>query len=213
MQHSVRMYSIALSVGTLAGCATYRPSPMDSAAELRALASVDLNQFTVGRAGPAEHAEVVHGAFDVSDGLDEREVVVVALTLNPELRAKRAETGEARAALITAGLWPNPEVGVSPRWGIGGASGFSIDADALLQLLRPGERDARQQGARAGADEVRGSILADESRLVGEVRAQRVGVLAAQRLVALHHQVIGLRENALDIVRRRDGTRGRTGPP
>ena len=140
--------------------------------------------------------------FDPADGLDDAEVVAVALTLNPELRAKRAGVGEAQAALITAGLWPNPEVGVSPLWGIDGASGWRVDADALFQLLRPGERDSRKKVAGARVVEVQAEVFADEFRVVGEVRRQRVAVFAAERIVALLKEAVDLRQRADDLVRR-----------
>lgn len=195
-----RFAAVVLSL--VSGCASYRAVPLDTAAELDALRGRSLEGFVVERVAPGENADASGDRFDLSDGLNEAEVVSVALTLNPDLRARRAEVGEARAGLITAGLWPNPEVGVSPKWGIGGASGVSIDADALFQLLRPGERDARRQAGHARVDEVQAGIVAEEFKLAAEVRAQRVDVLAAQRLVALMQQVVGLRESVLDLVRR-----------
>jgi cobalt-zinc-cadmium resistance protein CzcA len=136
-----------LALALLAGCASYAPRPLDGGAELRALATRTLDDdafaepAAIGVDAPASGSPP---AFDSTDGLDEPELVGVALRLNPDLRARRAEVGEAEAALITAGLWPNPEITLSPKWGIGAASGASVDADALFQLLRPGERDAQR---------------------------------------------------------------------
>jgi outer membrane protein TolC len=193
---------LALLILTASGCASYRAAPLDAATELRALRERTLDQLKVERAAPGQKPSPSDAVFDPSDGLDEAEIVAVALTLNPELRARRAEIGEAKAMLITAGLWPNPEIGVSPKWGIDGASGVRLDADALLQLLRPGERDARQQSAHARVDEVQAEVIAEEFRLAKEVRSQRLNVLAAERSMALWQRVVGLREDALDLVRR-----------
>ena len=193
----------ALLAGSMLGCTTYRSKPLDPAAEIDRLRQRDLFQFVVERERPGQGGVPSPGNFDPSDGLDEREVVAVALTLNPELRARRAAVGEARAALITAGLWPNPEVSISPKVGIDGASGFSLEADALFQLLRPGERQARKRAAISHVEEVRAEVVADEFKLVSEVRAQRLAVLAADRTVALLEEGVRLRERALDLVRQR----------
>ena len=86
--------------------------------------------------------------------MDEGELVAVALTLNPGLRATRAELGEAQALLIQAGLWPNPEVGVAVRPELGGGStGFELDF--LFALLRPGERKTKKSIAKATVEEAR----------------------------------------------------------
>lgn len=201
MLQRLRPSSLAILLVGLTGCASYRPMPLDPEADLRDLRQRDLHQFVVERARPGQRSGPPVEGFDPLDGLDEAEVVAVALTLNPELRVRRAETGEARAALITAGLWPNPEVGVNPQWGVGGASGVAVEADALFQLLRPGERDARRQAARALVDEVDAEVVADEFRLVAEVRTQHLSVLAAERSVALLQQGVALRERARDLVR------------
>ena len=202
MQQPFRLSLVGFLASTLAGCATYRPEPLDAATELRSLRDRDLAHFVVERAKPGAETEASESNFDPTDGLDEAEVVAVALTLNPELRAKRAEVGEAQAALITAGLWPNPEVGLGVRPGIDGSSGTVIEADALFQLLWPGERDARKKVTKARSEEVRAEVVGEEFRVVAEVRQQRLAVLAADRTVALFEEAVDLRQRALDLVRR-----------
>ena len=184
------------------GCASYRPSPLDPAAELHALKARDVAAFVVERAKLGE-GERAHSSFDPTDGLDDAEVVAVALTLNPELRAKRLSIGEAQALLIGAGLWPNPEVGTSLKAGLGGASGYSLDVDALFQLLRPGERSARKAAATSNVEAARAEVEAAERALVSEVRAQRVSVLAAERAVALQEEGVALRERTRAIANER----------
>lgn len=202
MQLSYRLIWITVLAGTLAGCASYRPDPLNAGRELEELRDRDLRHFVVQRAQPGQNSGPSSITFDPADGLDEAEVVAVALTLNPELRAKRAGVAEAQAALITAGLWPNPEVGVGVRPGIDGASGTAVEADALFQLLWPGERDARKTIAVARADEVQAEVVSEEFELVAEVRQQRLAVLAADRTMALRQEAVDLRQRALDLVRR-----------
>lgn len=197
-----RCASIALAL-TASGCVVYRPDPLNPAAELLTLRSRSLDEVAVERARAGQSADARPAAFDPSDGLDESEVVAVALALNLDLRAKRLGVGQARAQLITAGLWPNPEVGIGWRPGIGGTSGYNFEADALFQLLRPGERDARQAVAAAKVDESIAEVGMDEYRVVTEVRTQWLAVLTAEQSARLLDDEVALRERSADLVRQR----------
>lgn len=202
MQKRFRLFLTGALTAVITGCATYQPDPLDAHRELDQLHRRDLQHFVVERAKSDHNSALTHAPFDPTDGLDEAEVVAVGLILNPELRARRAEIGESRAALITAGLWPNPEIGFGVRPGIDGASGYALEADALFNLLRPGERDAQKSVAQAHVDEAQAQVVGDEFKLVGEVRTQRLAVFAAERTVALLQEAVGLRQHALDLVKR-----------
>lgn len=187
----------------MAGCAKYTPAPLDPGRELADLRGRSVSGFVVERAAPGQQREAAPTPFDSSDGLDEAEVVAVALTLNPALRARRLEMGEARSLLIAAGIWPNPEVGLAWRGGIAGASGSAVEADALFELLRLGERPVRKEAAQARIEEVRADIVAEEYRTVAEVRSQRWTLLAAHQWMKLLEEEAALRERALQLVRQR----------
>ena len=185
-----------------AGCATYEPAPLDPLGELASLERQTLDAFRVEHVRAGEGAANPGEEFDATDGLDESELVAVALTLNPDLRARRLEAGEARALLITAGLWPNPEIEVSARPGTGSTPGTAVDLDLLFELLRPGERSLREEVAGTRVEEVLAEIASEEWELTSEARAQRVAVLAGEQALALLDQETALRERGLAIVRR-----------
>lgn len=185
----------------VAGCVAYDPAPLDPDAELAALRATTLAGLAVTHARPGEGLDAT-AAFDPANGLDEREVVAVALTLNPALRLKRLEAGEAQALLITAGLWPNPEVGVSWQPGIGGAPGHTMEWNLLVDLLQPWRRSARVDAAAARVDQVKAGVVAEEWRVVREARLRRLDVLAAEQTVALLTDEVALRERTLDFARR-----------
>jgi outer membrane protein TolC len=185
----------------LGGCASYHEQPLDPRAELASLSN-RAPDVIAERVQTASIGHVAPGPFDLSDGLNEGEVVAVALTLNPGLQAKRLDAGVAGAGLIGAGLWPNPEVGVDWKAGVGDASGYSVDADALFELLRPGERSARKAAAGARVAEADAGILAEELQTVADARTRRLKVLAAEQAVALLDEEVALRERALELVER-----------
>lgn len=202
-KHLIKAAIVAVVGGTFTGCVAYQRSPLDPAAELDALRSRTVGNFVVERAKAGETNSSTELKFDPSDGLSEAEVVAVALTLNPALRAKRLEIGEAQALLISAGLWPNPEIGIGWRPGISGASGTSIDADLLFELLRPGERSARKAAANARIEQAKAEVVADELATVVEVRTQRMEALAAEQTVDLLQQEVALRDRAMEMARQR----------
>jgi outer membrane protein TolC len=203
MQQVLCAMALGLAGLAVAGCATYTRVPLDPHRELAALRDRSLDGFAVEHAVPGQEDRAAQVAFEPSDGFSEAEVVAVGLTLNPDLRAKRLEMGEARSLLIAAGIWPNPEVGLAWLGGIAGASGSVVEADVLFELLRLGERSARKEAARARMEEVGADVIAQEYRTVAEVRSHRWAVLAAYQSVRLLEEEASLRERASDLVRQR----------
>jgi outer membrane protein TolC len=169
-----------------------------------------LDGFVVQHARPGEDAKPGVIPFDPSDGLDEAELVAVGLTLNPDLQAKRLEIGEANALLISAGLWPNPVLSAGWRPGVSGAPGYTMDAELLVDLLKFWERSAKKGAATARIKEASAEIIAEEWRLVSEVRTQRLMVLSWEQSTSLFDEEVAIREKLLDLVKRRreagDGT-------
>lgn len=191
-----RRIAVALVATALAAasCTTYEPlalAPETLLDELRSRSLVDVRP----EAHDAGSGATVEIAFDPRDGVDEAELVAIALTLNPDLAAARRAIGESQALLITAGLLPNLTISAGWRSGIAGAPGYSADLDLLFELLRPGERELRRELAQARVDETRASVGAAEWRLVGEVRIARLEVWQRRRALEI--------ADAESIVRRR----------
>ena len=191
----------AAALALLGACASYEPRPLVPEDEVASLRRTTVLGLRIEHASPgsAEPAPVAH--FDPGDGLDEAELIAVALTLNPALRAKRLELGQANAVLITAGLWPNPDLGAFLRSGLG-TSSMAVGLDLLAPLLRPDERPAKQAVAEAQVEVVRATIAAEEYRVAADVRRARFSILAADQLVRQLEQEARLREDSVDLVRR-----------
>ncbi len=200
--HQFYRFSALALVGVLTGCASYRPAPLVPGEELAKLRAVNVEDFVIKRDNQSGALTPSDDRFDLADGLSEAEVVAIALALNSDLKAKRLEVGETEALLIGAKLWPNPVVGLGIRPGIDGASGYVLETDVLFELLRFGERDAREKASQAAVGAVRANIIADEFRLVGEVRSQLLQVYTAERVVAILQEAVDLRQRAFDLVQR-----------
>lgn len=192
------------------GCASYQPKPMVPEDELLALRQTTLVELKIEHMLPGSGSESGETAFDLADGLNEPELIAIALTLNPDLRAFRMQSGEAQALLIQAGLWPNPELGLGWKSGLGKTPGTSVEADVLWELFTPWERSARKDIANGRVAEVNAAIIAEEWKLVAETRRQFLAVLFQEQSLVLLGEEESLREKTLTLVKRQkevgDGT-------
>lgn len=187
----------------LTSCATYQPEPLVPSDELTRLSGVTIEGVTVQHARPGDGDESPQRLLDVTDGLNESELASIALSLNPGLKAKRLEAGLAEALVLSAGLLPNPKIGVGWRPGLGNSSGYTADAALLVELLAPGERDARVDAATARSATVHAEVLATEWRVVSETRLSWLAVLSAEQGIDLLTEEVRLREQAVAHLRSR----------
>lgn len=192
----------ALALLLSCGCKLYDKKPLDPALELAAITSFDLTTFKVERSKPNETPGPTPSVFDPTDGLNEDEVVALALTINSGLRAKRYGSVEARSHLVTAGLWPNPVVAFSIQPGVAGAPFFVSEAVWLVEVIRVWERWTRIDIAEAQAVQAEADIVAAEWALVADVRSRRFAVLAAEQTLTVLDEQVALRRRALELVKR-----------
>jgi outer membrane protein TolC len=185
--------AVVALLAMVGGCVAYQPQPLEPQAELDRL-----RQHAPADARPA----TAPAGWDLDNGLNDSEVVAVALTLNPDLRARRIQIQQSQALLLEAGLWPNPELSVGWRAALGSAAGSALEGELLAAVLRPGQRSARRDLAGAQLEQTRAQILADEYRLVAEVRSQRLAVLFGRLGVELLSSETDLRRRALEVVNR-----------
>jgi cobalt-zinc-cadmium efflux system outer membrane protein len=114
----------------LSGCESYRPMPLDEQAVTAALAvpsDDDLqhrsDKMTNARFRPLERLEL-HPEL----GLTPDEAALIAVVIHPSLRAQRDTHGLAQAALLQAGILPNPQLTGSYDWNTGGTFPGAVNA-------------------------------------------------------------------------------------
>src|SRR5690348_890419 len=164
----------------LAGCATYRPLPLDSAARQAKLADVTVSAASMPVPMLRAHR------FDPSDGLDVTEVAMLAVANNPDLRSQRDDLAIARAQAFSAGLLPDPDLSYerdrpdpnqaenTPAFNLGLAWN-------LGDLLT---RSARVASAQAGTRQVHLDLLWNEWQTVAKARTLFDKVYSLAGLVA-----------------------------
>jgi cobalt-zinc-cadmium efflux system outer membrane protein len=187
-------------VGLAVGCSGYEPRPLDPASDLEAFLSADPSTLAHPESRSVSEIAAPGVALDSRDGLDEDELVVLALSWNADLQVLRLEIGQARSILLEAGLWPDPELGFAWRPGLS-APGTTLDGELLFEIVRPWERSAAKRAAEAGVDERRAAVAEAEWALVAALRSGHAEVLALGEEVRLLEEETALRRRVFDLVR------------
>ncbi len=164
------------------GCTAYRPEPLTPKVEMSTLRqrspqSVQVSTPKTGIA-PNNHSN----QYDASDGLNEAEMVMVALSFNPDLRNRRHNISQIGHADLFGMVRFKPEMRVN----IDQATvGLATDSDMLYTLLMPNLRQAWNDDETARRDQSRAEMLVTEANVVLEVRRTHVTVLAHELRLAL----------------------------
>ena len=104
-----RKIAFAAALISLAGCAKYHEKPITTEAVDRQLTPPDQGALAES-VRQLQHPLLQPIPLDLSDGLSPDEAALVAVMVNPELRAERNRRGVAAAQAIQAGLLPNPQL-------------------------------------------------------------------------------------------------------
>ncbi len=162
------------------GCATYAPSPLN---DDPAILSAPAREVLAVDAAAISRPWLRPVSIDLSQPLDPNAVAVLAVLLNPDLRAQRARAGVADAQAFAAGLLPDPSFSIGadqvlsgPDTFLGIASGLGLNLAALRT-----RRVARAQ-AEAEARRVRLDLSWAEWQTAGQARIQAVRIVTLERV-------------------------------
>ncbi|MGC3990311.1 MAG: TolC family protein [Chthoniobacteraceae bacterium] len=145
-----------MSFGFLAtGCAVYHSKPLDHAAVDRALRPPPLPELRV-EAAKISHPLLSPVRLDPARGLDGDQAALLAVLMNPALRADRDRRGLAVAQLVQAGILPNPQVSFTRDFVTGGntagtlnAFGFGATWDLTALITLPSNLSAARANLRS----------------------------------------------------------------
>ncbi len=156
----MRNFAVGLLGLMFSGCASYRPKPLPSAPDLAQAPQLTVPAQQFGIPGLPPHAIV-------PSGLDETDVMLLAVFNNPNLKAVRLQAGVANAQLLQAGLLPDPQLSANFAESVlnyGGAVGLSQDIQAFLI------RGAAKAAAQATQKQVNLNILWQEIQVAERAR-------------------------------------------
>ncbi|GAB4546993.1 MAG: hypothetical protein Tsb0013_06320 [Phycisphaerales bacterium] len=180
-------------LAALAGCQSYKPSPLDLDAYRDALASRVETGPVVGAGSSGARG------FDVRDGVSPGEAETIALFYNPDLRIRRLEAGVALASYEHADLWDDPVFGfnladiVSANTvsELGFTLGFSIPVSGRL--------DVAKDRAGAAYDEALARVAHAEWTLRHDVRRACIDHARAHERVRVLGDALDRAESVLGI--------------
>jgi cobalt-zinc-cadmium efflux system outer membrane protein len=184
---SGRAYAVAASTALFVGCTSYSPSPIDSEAMDNALTAPDKAMLSA-RAGKLCHPRMAPITLDFSRPLTADELAVIAVLVNPDLKATRAKLGVAEAQVFEAGLLPDPTLAIgldhptSSQPGLVSAFNFGVSWDILGLVTRR----AARRGAQARRLQVRDDVAWNEWMVANQTRliAYRIAYLQVQYDIA-----------------------------
>lgn len=177
----------------LAGCASYQPQPLRQGALNRALTPPD--EKTLAQAAlHLRHPRLPPMRLNFSKPLTPKELAVISVLVNPDLKALRAKEGISAAQVFNAGLLPDPQLSASLDHPVGSGPGYvnAYSVGANWDIARLLTRPLAQQAARAKALQTRYDVAwqewltANQARLLGV----RLAYLQQQEAIAQRAQAV-----------------------
>ncbi len=172
--------AVALATG---GCATYAPAPL---ADDPAVLSIPAPDVLAADAAAIERPYLAPVAINLASPLDPNALAILAVLLNPDLRALRARAGVADAQAFAAGLLPDPTFSLGADQVLSGPDillGLASSVGVNLAALRT--RQAARERADAEARRVRLDLAWAEWQTSGQARIQAARTVALERAANL----------------------------
>jgi outer membrane protein TolC len=160
--------------------------------------------------GLSELEEVEPGAADGNIATSTRpseftveQALLYTLENHPRLRARAQEVEVARAALITAGIVPNPQLVVDAQTPINESGTVELSGRLMFTIPTGGKRGYAAAAANAGIAEAHAAIDSEAQILLTETAAAALEVLYLQELVRLQRDLAALADEAAALERAR----------
>ena len=204
-----RPWSLAVAVGVVAaglaaGCQRYVPQPLTAGAVDARLRPPSADALRV-RAADLHHPLLPPVQLHPDQGLTPDEAAIVAVLVSPALRATRDQRGTAAAALLQAGILPNPQLGVGSDFLVGGgntdafnAYGLTVSYDWASLISYP----ARVRAATLSAASVDLTVAWAEWQTALAAKQAVYDLVAAQGQLAALEQINGRLQENFGTVRR-----------
>ncbi len=185
------------------GCATYQAKTLRRADIEASLRPPD-NQTIVVKAERIRHPILRPIKINLSDGLSPDEAAVVAVIVNPTLRAERDRAGIARAQLLQAGLLPNPQLSLSMDIPSGGDTTDTVTGYALglgIDLRSFITRGARRKAAERQLSSVNLEVAWKEWQVAEAAKMHLYHLYYLNRLRDLAERAVSLADENLRAVK------------
>jgi len=192
---TLKACSYAMPVVLLVGCASYQSQPLELPAQL----NDTIKQL---HTDASTHTELPviwrQDHVQTDNGLDENEIVQLAVLNSPRLQAVQTQLQQAQAQLIQAGLLPDPQLGLSADIPAGSdptlVSGYNFGLGFDLQSLIT--RSARLSVANKQARTIYLKVLWQEWQIIQQARMlYRRALIQDQQIELTHAQFLQTQSN------------------
>lgn len=195
---------LLIAIVTAGGCQSYRPAPIFPGEAFHDL-KVPSDEVLRVRARDIRHPLLQPLELNYRDGLSPDEAAVLAVLVNPSLRAERDRHALASAQLLTAGILPNPQLTAAldvPTGGkdAGTVNGYTVGLDWDVTALI--SRGARQAAAAEQAASVDLEVAWQEWQVAQAARTALFDLVALQAQVVQAKRVDTTLTENLAILRR-----------
>jgi outer membrane protein, heavy metal efflux system len=184
-------------------CASYHPVPLDQARLDAALASPDAVELAQ-EAARLRHPAIPPLVLDFTKPLTGRELGVIAVLANPDLKALRAQEGVADAQVFRAGLLPDPQLSagldhpLNDAPDLVNAYSMGIDWDLAGAVLRGSTRRI----AEADRAKIRYDLAWQEWLAANQARLLGIRLCYLEKREELARSAADSAERILEITRR-----------
>ena len=169
------------------GCATYHPMPITSEAVDAKLQPPDMAELRI-LASKINHPILPPVEIKPNEGLTPNGAAVLAVLLNPSLRAIRDQRAVSSAQVLDAGLLPDPQLTFSLEVPTGGNTADKVTAYGLelnWDVTSLVSRDSRIGEAKARKEAVDLDIAWQEWQVAQAAKAATYQLFALQNQIAL----------------------------
>ncbi len=197
-------FLIVIVLGILQGCATYHQMPLDRSTVAQRLMPPSMETIRI-EAKLIKHPILKPIDFDYHNGLSPDEAAILAVLVNPKLRAIRDQRGVAAAQLLQAGILPNPQLSYSLDIPTGGSTQGTLNAYGLglsWDITSLIGRGAKVNAAQAHAASVDLDVAWQEWQVAQGAKQHTYRLIFLQKqLTVAREEEKGLREN-VEVIRK-----------
>jgi outer membrane protein TolC len=189
------MLYVVFSAVISSGCASYHPMPLPSEIG-RKTAPPDYAEIRI-QARQIHHPILKPIEFNEKNGLSPDEAAILAVLVNPKLKAARDKKQIAAAQLLQAGLLPNPRLSYDMEFPTGGqtegtVTAFAIGADWDISSLI--SHQAKVDAARSDVNSVSLDVAWQEWQVAEAAKLHAYRLMLADKHLAVAEDALAGRK-------------------
>ncbi len=199
-----RVWLILLAAWAAGGCETYESKPLPDACDVGHERASGMRTLEL-LATEIKHPVLRPVRIDPNEGLSPEAAGVVAVLLNPPLRAVRDQRVLADAQLLQAGLLPNPELSYDFEAPTGGDTNGTVNGFGLgltWEVTSLIARSATVRGAQARRLAVEADIAWQEWQTAQAAKSAVFALVSLHGRIALQEQVREHLARSTELVRK-----------